>query len=109
MGIGEVSRLLPSHSTGHTVPHHSGSIEFSGRRSDSPPAGLWISRFAKGDSVPFLISIRGFARSIIVGTFLLEVLEDTLGAIGSPQGEQCLFTLGGSLHIRGHDSLRRLI
>jgi len=47
-------------------------------------------------------------RSIIVGTFLLEVPEDTLGATGGPQGEECRFTLGSSLQIRGHDSLRRL-
>jgi hypothetical protein len=49
---GGASRPLPSHTTGHTGPYHGGSIEFSDRRCDSPVAGLWVSRFAKGDSVP---------------------------------------------------------
>ena len=49
---GGASRLLPSHTTGRTGPYHGGSIEFRGRRCDSPVAGLRVSRFARSDSVP---------------------------------------------------------
>ena len=39
-GIGGASRLLPSHTTGHTGPYHGGSIEFSGRRCDCRSPGF---------------------------------------------------------------------
>ena len=41
---------LPHHRAYGSV--HGGSIEFRGQRCDPPVAGLWVSRFARRDSVP---------------------------------------------------------